>query len=263
MEHLITILKEHQIESDSLEVLFASAQEKSYILVCEGSTAFSYWQRLRDIVAQTGYWPVILGAHSELEYKRQHFDSSIQLNWYGSRSMSPLIEESQAIDVAKWVKEGDVERTLTLHEQERDRLRLEGVEEDEEEEDSWIQDPLEGFLKELTGQIVLGLFPTTNCWEVPALLRFGDFNECPRASVHASVMRYWSEKYGLELVGMSHCDWLAFVAQPPLERADALALALEHIEYCPEFMVDTQCHGNIEALAAWLLRTSHWSFWWD
>ncbi len=260
MEHLSAILKEHQIASDPLEILFEAAQEKSYVLLCEGATAFSHWQHLRDLVAQTGYWPVILGSRFDLEEVRQHFDSSIQHNWYGSRSMSPLIEESQAIDTAKWAKGADVEQTLEWYEQERNRMAQEEI---EDEEDLWIPDPLAGFLEQLSGWTVLGLFPTTHSWEVPALLRFGDFNECPGPGAHVSIMKHWSEKYGLELVSMSRCDWLAFVGRPPQTRTGALILSQEHIDYCPEFVVDTRCHGNIEALASWLLRTTYWSFWWD
>ncbi|GHO50574.1 DUF4253 domain-containing protein [Ktedonospora formicarum] len=176
--------------------------------------------------------------------------------------MHSLLEESQTIDITEWVKEGDVERALLAAAQERSRLAQEGG---EDEEEPWIQDPLEGFLEELqaTAKVQLALFPTINCWEVPAFLQFGDFNECPRASIHISVMKHWSQKYGLELVSMSHCDWFAFVAHPPKNRAEALVLALEHIEYCPEFIVDTQCQGNVEALASWLLHASYWPFWWD
>lgn len=149
---------------------------------------------------------------------------------------------------------------MAAYAQERKRLAQEGG---EVEEDPWIRDPLEGFLQDLSGRIFLALCPTTNCWEVPALLRFGDFNTCPRPGIHISVMRYWSETYGMELVTMSRCDWLALVAHPPQERADALLLALEHIEYCPEFIADMQWEGNIEAPASWLLHASSCSFWWD
>lgn len=252
MEHLIITLKKHQIESDSLEVLFPSAQETSYLLVCEGATAFSRWQHLRSLVAQTGYWPVILGDRSEVEGLRQHFSHDDD-----SLSMSALIT---TIDVTRWVKEADVEQALEGYAQERKRLAEAG---DEVEEDPWIRDPLEVFLQDLPGRVYLALCPTTNCWEVPALFQFGDFNECSPTGTHVSVMRYWSEKYGMELVSMSGCDWLAFVAHPPQNRADALVLALEQIHYCPEFIVDTQCQGNMEALASWLLHASYWPFWWD
>ncbi|GHO50575.1 hypothetical protein [Ktedonospora formicarum] len=61
MERLSTLLKQHQIEGGSLEILFPTAQEKSYVLTCEGTAAFSCWQRLRSLVTRTEYWPVILG----------------------------------------------------------------------------------------------------------------------------------------------------------------------------------------------------------
>ena len=65
MENLTTILKQHQIESDSLEVLFALAQEKSYVLACEGAVAFSYWQQLRrpcePHVTPSGYLTIASG----------------------------------------------------------------------------------------------------------------------------------------------------------------------------------------------------------
>jgi Domain of unknown function (DUF4253) len=50
-------------------------------------------------------------------------------------------------------------------------------------------------------------------------------------------------------------------ASKPKSREEALALAAEHYEFCPD-TVD-QGVGTLETLAACLLEHDWWYFWWD
>jgi len=110
-------------------------------------------------------------------------------------------------------------------------------------------------------QIVIGLVPTTTSWQLPAYLRFGDYNACPNPAEHASVLKRWEEQYGAEVVSMTHDTIELRVAHPPTTRERAIALAYEQFAYCPD-VVD-QGVGSVEVLAATLLNGGIWFFWWD
>src|SRR5262249_54328128 len=100
-----------------------------------------------------------------------------------------------------------------------------------------------------------------NPWEVPAILNFGGWNECPDASVHVTMMKRWSEKCGAEVVGMNGDVVEMYAAQPPTTRDEALKLANEQFLYCNDIVI--QGTQTIEALAAGLLGNNLWFFWWD
>jgi Domain of unknown function (DUF4253) len=51
------------------------------------------------------------------------------------------------------------------------------------------------------------------------------------------------------------------VSRPPLNRYDALSLATEHYLYCNDIV--EQGTKNLNILAAKLLKSSVWYFWWD
>lgn len=97
--------------------------------------------------------------------------------------------------------------------------------------------------------------------ETPAFLRYGNWNACPPAHVHVAVLRYWRRKYGIRLASAKF-DTLEFsVARPPSTRSAALNLAREQYAYCND-IVD-QGTGDLATLAASLMESSYWYFWWD
>ena len=44
--------------------------------------------------------------------------------------------------------------------------------------------------------------PAASGAEVPAYLRYGAWNECPRPEFHVAMLRSWQERYGAELISM-------------------------------------------------------------
>ncbi|WP_056501417.1 DUF4253 domain-containing protein [Sphingomonas sp. Leaf22] len=103
--------------------------------------------------------------------------------------------------------------------------------------------------------------PTRTSWEVPAYLRWGGWNACPPAEYQCAMLRRWQERYGAELVGIDRDTIELRVKRRPRDRAEALALAHECYAYCPD-TVD-QGVDTIEALAATLMASDWWFFWWD
>lgn len=105
------------------------------------------------------------------------------------------------------------------------------------------------------------LIPTRLGWEVPAYLRWGDWNACPPPEYHVAALRHWHKQYGVDLIGINGDTMNLRAAKAPATRDKALALAREQYEYCPD-IVD-QGAGSISALAATLMASGWWYFWWD
>ena len=117
----------------------------------------------------------------------------------------------------------------------------------------------------LTGKplpkVYIGLVPTDDWTTIPAYLRWGGWNDCPRAEYHVAAMRTWRDRYGAELVGMSSDTINVRVATRPKSREEALALARDQYIYCAD-VIDQGVY-TYSALAADLMANDWWYFWWD
>jgi hypothetical protein len=98
-------------------------------------------------------------------------------------------------------------------------------------------------------------------WQLPAELKYGDWNDCPSAKVHCAIHRAWQARFGAQIAGVSGDVVECIVTNPPQNKADALDLAWEQYFYCGDIVV--QGVGTISNLAATLLNSPYWYFWWD
>ncbi|MBU6445420.1 MAG: DUF4253 domain-containing protein [Alphaproteobacteria bacterium] len=110
-------------------------------------------------------------------------------------------------------------------------------------------------------KVRIALIPTDDWTAIPAYLRWGGWNECPAPEYQVAAFRYWRDRYGIELVGMTSDTLNLTVARPPSTREEALALAREQYVYCSD-IVD-QGTQTLSALAATLMSGGWWFFWWD
>jgi hypothetical protein len=117
----------------------------------------------------------------------------------------------------------------------------------------------------LTGKplpkVYIGLAPTDDWTTIPAYLRWGDWNACPAAEYHVAAMRTWRNRYDAELIGMSFDTINLRVATRPKTPDEALALARDQYVYCAD--VIDQGVRTCSALAAHLMVSDWWYFWWD
>jgi hypothetical protein len=97
--------------------------------------------------------------------------------------------------------------------------------------------------------------------EIPAYLKWGDWNDCPPAHVHVAMLRKWQRDYGAELVGMSGDVLNIRVKKRPGNKTQAMLLATEMYHYAPDIVL--QGTETISALAASLMESDYWYFWWD
>lgn len=107
-------------------------------------------------------------------------------------------------------------------------------------------------------KVMIATFPTDDWTEVFAYARFGGWNACPWPHEHVAAFRHWTVRYRLELVGMSHDTLQLRAGRRPETRKEALALAREQYDYCPDLG-----EQSLSEPAASLMANDWWFFWWD
>jgi hypothetical protein len=110
-----------------------------------------------------------------------------------------------------------------------------------------------------TAQLVV--LPTDDWTTIPAYLNWGNWNGCPAPEYHIAALRPWRDPFGAELIGLSHDVMNIRVKRRPETRNAALDLAREQYVYCSD-IVD-QGVETLSALAAVLMQSDWWYFWWD
>lgn len=105
------------------------------------------------------------------------------------------------------------------------------------------------------------VLPTMEAATAPAYLRWGGWNACPAPEYHVAALRDWHTRYGAEPVGISGDVINLRVARRPPTRDEALALAREQFLYCEDLVL--QGTETFAPLAAGLMRSDWWYFWWD
>jgi Domain of unknown function (DUF4253) len=110
-------------------------------------------------------------------------------------------------------------------------------------------------------EVYLGLARIEKPWHLPAVVKYGAWNDCPAPHVHCAFHREWQERFGAEITGMSGDVVECAVTNPPTDRETATVLAREQYWYCAD-IVEQGC-GSIANLAATLLNSPYWYFWWD
>lgn len=220
-----------------------------------GPEALLTWEALRTRHPRTGLWPVVLGADL------QAID---QLTW----RVNILAEQRPGIPVLDevtpapelfvgWLGDpaaddylNDVPRHLAKLEADQDQIRARLSARADHEA-----------VRALAGERVqIGLVPAVAGWEVPALLAWsGAERDDIGGAEHLSVLHFWHESYGADLVALGLDTVECLVARPPDDARAAFELAVQHYAYCPALMDNLA--PAMGALAATLFGT-HWFFDW-
>lgn len=220
-----------------------------------GSSALKEWIKLR--VAGNG-WPVIVGDRRELTRVAEQFswnDPAVNPS-----ASAPDRSVAQILEAARSVRLPD------------DLMRLQGMDAGDAHmppQGSLTEPPAEPrgleIIRELGGEFVPEVsileIPTDKSYEVPAYLKWGNWNACPPPEVHVAVLRSWHERFGVEVVGISGDSMDLFVLRPPSTFGEAMKLALEEYTYCND-MID-QGAGTVSRRAAELMADPWWDLWWD
>lgn len=109
-----------------------------------------------------------------------------------------------------------------------------------------------------TRPLLLAQIPVEHPWEIFAYLPFGNWNDCPDTPELMAVVKRWYERYGAVPAALSG-DTLELLLPQPVKAEEALALAREHLTFCPDVLGE----GTLGGLADSLRQSMAWFFWWD
>jgi hypothetical protein len=268
MEKLEKVLQSRGVDVSSLEPWV-----HGYRLTIPRGKSISTWLELRSLVPRTGHWPV-LSDPADLEELGDERD-------YDPRSVAQIIEAARSIDpverIAPWrrAKVGGLEAGLQGEGAAGERAGADAIGDEssfEVDEDfprgPWPGETGPGELVTTLerdwmrlDEVAVLLLPAAESWHVPAHLNFGDWNDCPKPEEHVAIFEYWYRRHEAEVMTVTHDVVEMRVGRPPRSREEAIALAMEQYRYCGD-IVD-QGTETIDQLAASLLGSPVWYFWWD
>ena len=217
------------------------------IASCSGEYALKHLERLRSEGRGAGFTAILLGGKDDV-------DGLAENREFSKTSTQECLRLAAEVNVEEWLKK-QVEADPECFQAEA------GGWPPEAPEAGSISAHLEVLSRKPKKAAYLAKIPTPKNWEAPAYIGMGGWNACPDAAVLTAFVKRWAECYGAEVVSITH-DVMEFtVTKPPTTKEAALELAKEHYIFCSD-IVD-QGVGDVSALAAALLNSNYWYFWWD
>ena len=117
-------------------------------------------------------------------------------------------------------------------------------------------------LKGLLGKSsTLLLVQIDHTYEVPALLGFGGWNECPESELQVAVLREWQQQYNAVPAAITGDVMEFVVVNRPQTQAESMRLAADQWVFCDDIV--SQGTETVRRLATQLWRAPTWFFWWD
>jgi hypothetical protein len=260
MEALRQQLSTADIACDDMAVLTRTDRGDVLTFTADGGeAAIGLWRHMRDMVAATHHWPVLLGSEEEVANHRE----MAEIN---PAPVADTLAYAETIGVPQWFDRQKQERLDEFREYNEgedpaDFLAPVGDWPAGARPNNAFLTPFDIVSRKAHKRVAFALVPTVTPWEVPAFLRLGGWNACPEPAVHCAVYRYWQQEYGAAIVAATHDVIEMHVERPPRTREAAMALAEQQYIYCADIV--EQGTQTLAALAAGLLNGSAWFFWWD
>jgi hypothetical protein len=241
MSEIQKVLDDAGVEAKVSEVRNESKSKSIYVLEIARKDAESIAEKLLSKANETGFSPLFA------------VDASIEDLIGEPGKAKKTLAEGEKLDPEKWLKSPD---QLIKH---------------------WLENPDDISMKvgdftkrkvtltKLPTSSTLILVPTKLSWQIPAYLTFSGlgWNECPSTQVHIALLKRWHEKYGADLLCMGRDSLFLKVKKPVVDKDEALELAFEHAQYCPDNVMQGHGDRTISGLAIDLMGATVWQFWWD
>lgn len=231
----------------------ADANEDTETFVAEridGAKALDTLAAYRNDYLKTGNFPFLIGESRDLKLINEVYSSE-------DRSFDELIKSSLTIDPQEWINQQRANAEAS-HFTAGSTLGVWPDERPAQGEISLHRDTLNG---DIRPNVVIGLARIKEIWQLPAAVKYGGWNDCPSADVHCAFFRKWQAEVGVQILGMSGDVVECLVSNPPTDQAAAIELAWQHYWYCPD-IVEQGCK-TVSNLAATLIDSDYWYFWWD
>lgn len=135
-----------------------------------------------------------------------------------------------------------------------------GEQKDGEENDRFLS--FWNYQTEKTLPLLLVEIPVLHPWEIFSWLPFGGWNECPNTAGLMSITKHWYECFHA-IPAVMTSDQLEFYLPAPVDKQDAMQLALEHYAFCPDVIDQGPEDATVGSHADSLSKSTSWYFWWD
>ena len=233
--------------------------------------AIAVWFQFRSIYDATGRFPIICPMRS-LENDR-HMLQGVNDDY----SVESVIKSAKRIENCDWIfhmrDRFDAEIGIGSYDGRAHKLL--------DDRGDWPEkfQPIDEFYLPKfwgreSGKVALLLPSCREPWMIPAHLRASGANEQPNGVNQCAMLRRWKRIWGAEPVCCHGSFYELYVNRPPTDRNAALNLAYEHVWLCydrinqsspgpHELPPGHKTTGVLERLAAALLNSSVWYFWWD
>jgi hypothetical protein len=204
----------------------------------------------RSRYPMNGEYPFLIGGPDDLERLQESTE-------FNELSFEDIIRNSQTVDIGKWIEE----RRRNSAEDGIDLDEMIGDWQGEVSDKGSIALHIDILSKRIKPEVYIGIASIQQPWHLPAVLKYGGWNDCPDAVVQCAFHRAWQSKFAAMITGMSSDVIECLVARPPRDQKSAMQLAWEQYCYCAD-IVEQGC-GSVSALAGTLLNSPYWFFWWD
>lgn len=215
-----------------------------------GVEAVEQLNAFRDQYPQTGQYPFLIGPDEE----RQRITEAAEFN---QESPEEIILASQNVNLDEWV----AERRAELEEYGFSADEMLGAWPGDISEKGSLSLHKNVLSGRIHPEVFLGQVQIESPWRLPAALKYGGWNDCPEPEVQCAFHQKWHSEFGAEICGVAGDVIECTVERPPQDQESALRLAWEQYWYCAD-IVDQGCE-SINNLAATLLKSPYWFFWWD
>lgn len=256
------VLTRQQIDTTSLALILSREEERIYELMMPEADAIARWRRLREALPEHGYWPVVGWGARWFEEAPEYRTRLL------AGSTHDILAKSETVDPEQWMAAQERDWLETMQDDAAESGEPEPADAYEDMLGEWPQhaEPNWGFAiprnvatREPVPRVPIALVPAAVSWQVPAVLRLE--SGYASSAIHVAMARRWHDQYGAEIVGMLPDLLEMHVARPAATRAAAEALAKEQFLYCADIVI--QGTQTLLALAAGLLHSTAWYFWWD
>jgi hypothetical protein len=215
-----------------------------------GDDAIRVLHERRDNYPKTGEYPFLIGDEEE----RLMLEGNAE---YDEQDTAEIIRLSYELEPSVWM----AVRRRELEEDGISPDEVAGEWPDANLEKGAIVSHLDLTTNRPKPKIWIGLAKIEEPWHLPAILKYGGWNDCPHPDAHCAIHRYWQERYGAEVVSMTGDVVECVVKRPPTTQEEAMELAWQQYFYCLD-IVDQGCE-SVSNLAATLINSPYWYFWWD
>lgn len=263
------------IDTLTLAEFSYGGEAKLYKITTSTEEAISIWLRLRGVIDQTKYYPVIIDDMQAItNYSRGTWrETPPEILEQATNSSGNLseAEEQNTNDIIDLILEAIENQYDYLGESylayEDNKHQVQTILIKDEYWKGDVNVTLEEQLGRITSELgsvfvsdstEIVLFPTEYWWEIPALLRYYPADPGPTPVEQVRQFKKWGELYSAELVSMGRSNVTLRSIHPPSNPEDALRLAWEHREFCFDIDIFDVTHRAIQ-----IYQGKAWNFWWD